>query len=101
MYKVVVRFADIQDGYKVYNPGDTYPREGLKVTTGRIAELASPNNRRGVPLIVMVKDYTPEELSITPKKAAKPVKGTNTPKATKKTVNEDDKPKRGRKKKDA
>jgi hypothetical protein len=108
MYKVIVRFADIQDSYTVYNPGDIYPREGLKVSAERLAELTSANNKRGVPVIVFVKDYTPTEPSISPKKVEKPEEAEipedfmNKPETGKKTPTEAKKPiKRGRRKKDA
>ena len=59
MYKVVKMFDDLQDGkstktgavYHRYNVGDLYPREGVDPSPERIAELASANNRRGMPLI--------------------------------------------------
>lgn len=51
MYKVIVKFTDLQDGNRAYNVGDIFPRVGLKVTDERIAELASDKNRRGLPLI--------------------------------------------------
>lgn len=51
MYKVIVRFMDLQDNSHVYEIGDVYPREGLEPTLGRIRELAGKNNKIGVPLI--------------------------------------------------
>lgn len=62
MYKAIVLFNDSQDkGYR-YKPGDVFPREGLKVSDGRMASLASSNNLRGKPVIKEV-----------PEKAAVPV----------------------------
>ena len=59
MYKVIKLFADLHDNNHVYNVGDTFPREGITVTEGRIAELAGSNNKQGVPLIA--KEEEPEE----------------------------------------
>lgn len=64
MYKVIKLFADLQDKNHVYNIGDTFPREGITVTEGRIAELAGSNNKQGVPLIAKVEE--PEEAPETP-----------------------------------
>ncbi len=67
MYKVIKLFADLQDNNHVYNGGDTFPRYGVEVTEERLAELASCNNKQGVPLI--------EKVDEAPKKApAKRVK---------------------------
>lgn len=51
MYKVIARFADLQDGSHIYEIGDTYPRKGLKPSKERIEELASDKNKIGIPLI--------------------------------------------------
>lgn len=56
MYKVIVRFCDLQDGNHVYQPGDEYPRAGLQVEAERIQELASDRNRRKTPLIKEVAE---------------------------------------------
>lgn len=63
MYKVIKLFADLEDKNHVYNPGDVYPREGLKVTDERIKELSGSENKRGEPLIELVeeKPAEPEE----------------------------------------
>lgn len=55
MYKVVEFFHDLQDGGHAYNPGDTFPRDGVKVSDERIAELAGYANRRGMKLIEKVE----------------------------------------------
>ena len=39
MYKVIKLFADLQDNNHVYEVGDIFPREGLKVSEARLAEL--------------------------------------------------------------
>lgn len=51
MYKVLIRFKDLQDKGRVYNVGDVFPRPGLEVTADRLEELSSNQNRRGVALI--------------------------------------------------
>lgn len=51
MYKVVKKFVDLQDKNHLYNVGDCYPRRGKDVSENRIQELATSNNKIGVPLI--------------------------------------------------
>ena len=60
-YKVVVDFKDLQDGAYAYKVGDTFPREGNKVSLGRLVELSSTANKRGVVLIEEVVEKTTEE----------------------------------------
>lgn len=62
MYKVVKFFTDLHDCNHPYNVGDIFPREGVTVTEGRIAELAGSENKQGCPLI--------EKVEGAPKKAA-------------------------------
>ena len=59
MYKAVVYFTDLQDDRYAYNPGDVFPREGLKVSGERLAELSSNNNKRGYPVIELAKEAKP------------------------------------------
>lgn len=55
MYRVIEMFDDLQDykdtkdgrAYRRYEPGDSFPRKGLKPTEERIAELAGKDNVRG------------------------------------------------------
>ena len=68
MYKVIKLFADLHDNNHVYNVGDAFPREGITVTEGRIAELAGSNNKQGVPLIAKIEE--PDTAKRTRKKAA-------------------------------
>ena len=56
MYKVIKFFTDIQDNRNPYNVGDIFPREGLKVSKTRLAELAGSNNLQGEPLIILVEE---------------------------------------------
>lgn len=66
-YKVIKHFVDLQDHGHSYNPGDEYPRKGLSVLASRITELASANNKQGVPLI---KEEPDEETPKAKKKTA-------------------------------
>lgn len=56
MYKVIKSFYDLKDNNHVYSVGDTFPYNGVEVDAERIAELASDENRLGVPLIEEVED---------------------------------------------
>ena len=56
MYKVIKSFTDLQDNNHAYYVGDTFPHNGVDVDAGRIVELASGKNRRGVPLIEEIED---------------------------------------------
>lgn len=56
MYKVIVRFMDMQDSNYVYNVGDVFPREGVVVDEGRLKELSSSRNRRREPLIRRIEE---------------------------------------------
>ena len=51
MYKVIKYFTDLQDNNYAYYVGDTFPRNGVNVDAGRVAELSSDKNLQGVPLI--------------------------------------------------
>ena len=62
MYKVVNKFYDLKDNNHFYYVGDTFPRNGKKVSDKRIAELSSNENKMGIPLI--------EEIPEKPKKKA-------------------------------
>lgn len=50
-YKVIEYFEDLQDNGRPYNVGDVFPVDGNTVTDERLAELASTQNRRRIPLI--------------------------------------------------
>lgn len=71
MYKVIKLFTDLQDGGHKYEEGDTYPRKGLKPTEDRIAELMSPDNKQGVPLIEEIVEE--EIIEEAPKKKGRKV----------------------------
>lgn len=53
-YVVLTRFAYLQDGNRIYEAGEEYPRPGLVVTEKRVAELAGSDNLAGKPLIKAV-----------------------------------------------
>ena len=55
-YKVIEYFEDLQDNGRPYNVGDVFPVDGNTVTDERIAELASTQNRRRIPLIEEIKE---------------------------------------------
>jgi len=56
MYKVIEKFADLQDSNKIYEVGDVYPSKGSKPSAERIEELAGSGNKIGRPLIVAVEE---------------------------------------------
>lgn len=68
MYKVIRLFDDLQDGCHHYDAGDTFPREGLKVSAKRIAELSGDENKQGFPLIEKVEE--PDSTEKKPVKAS-------------------------------
>ena len=55
MYRVIKAFTDLKASH-VYYVGDTFPHNGVEVDADRLSELASGNNRLGVPLIEEVAD---------------------------------------------
>ena len=56
MYKAISYFKDMKDNMHPYNPGDTFPRDGLKVDAKSLEELSTDKNRRGKPVIELVKE---------------------------------------------
>ena len=56
MYKVISRFADLQDSNHIYEVGDVFPRKGLEVLEERLAELAGCHNKQHKPLIEKVEE---------------------------------------------
>ena len=61
MYRAITLFTDLQDNNYKYNPGDEYPRVGLKPSKDRIKELLTSNNRRNKPMIIEVEEQIPAE----------------------------------------
>lgn len=64
MYKVIKYFTDLQDNHYAYQVGDIFPHEGKQVNDERLAELASADNRRGIPLIAKVEEAKAETEAI-------------------------------------
>ena len=56
MYKVIKYFTDLHDNNYPYEVGDTFPRSGLSVSEGRLAELSGSNNKQNQPLIKLVEE---------------------------------------------
>jgi len=56
MYKVIKYFTDLHDNDYPYSVGDVFPRAGVEVSEGRIAELAGSNNKQSTPLIELEKE---------------------------------------------
>lgn len=55
-YKVIHFFTDLQDFNHAYRVGDVFPRQGMKVSEERIAELLGNKNKQGKPLIALEKE---------------------------------------------
>jgi len=55
MYKVLKRFADLEDNKYLYEVGDEFPRHGVKVTSERLKVLSGSDNLMKTPLIEEVK----------------------------------------------
>ena len=66
MYKVIKFFTDLHDNNYPYNVGDTFPRAGVSVSTGRLDELAGSNNKQGVPLIEYIDESKEPETTEAP-----------------------------------
>lgn len=67
MYKVICRFADLQDENHVYEVGDVYPREGHEPSLKRIRELSGKKNKIGQPLIEeIVEEAVAEDIMAEP-----------------------------------
>ena len=71
-YKVLKSFADLSDGKHTYAVGDTYPREGVKVSPARIHELSTGENRQNEPLIQEAEELKAEKAVSKEVKKAKP-----------------------------
>lgn len=68
-YRVLKYFTDLQDNGCPYREGDTYPRNGLRTSDKRIAELMSSKNRQRTPLIEPVEESDADPVDDdTPKK---------------------------------
>ena len=74
MYKALTRFADLNDGNRIYEAGDIYPRPGFVVSDERLAELAGSDNRAGKPLIKAVEATAEPPRTETKETLTEPVK---------------------------
>lgn len=72
MYKVIIQFADLQDGGHLYNVGDAFPRQGLKVSEARLAELSGEKNLRHIALIKKIEEKSEKKEKIEDKKDDEP-----------------------------
>lgn len=72
MYKVIKKFADLEDRNHIYNIGDVYPREGAEPSDERIEFLASSQNKLKTPVIELVleKKKKKKEPEIQPEELA-------------------------------
>lgn len=83
MFKVIVRFKDLQDKAHLYEVGDVYPRTGYTPSAKRIEELASKKNKRNTALIQEVEEPKADPVEEPQATAAeKPKKTTTTRKST-------------------
>lgn len=55
LYRVIEFFTDLQDNGHAYNPGDEFPREGVKVSKERLDELSTTKNKQNKILIQPVQ----------------------------------------------
>lgn len=60
-YIAAVRFADLEDGRHIYEPGEEFPRLGLSVSDERFKKLAGRDNLAGQPLIRAVEEPKEEK----------------------------------------
>ena len=68
MYRAIKSFRDLQDNNYLYQAGDIFPRDGMKVPAKRIEELITNKNRRGEPMIELVDEEVKEEKPVAKKK---------------------------------
>ena len=61
-YKVIHYFTDLQDFNHPYHVGDTFPREGMKVSEKRLEELSTSKNKQKKPLIKLVEPVEVKEI---------------------------------------
>jgi len=71
MYRVIKAFTDLQDNNHRYHTGDTFPRDGVKVSKSRLEELLSNRNRRHEPMIEEVAEEEKAEPKSEPKSEPK------------------------------
>ena len=69
-FKAIAVFRDLQDNNYRYAPGDIFPRDGRKITKKRLAELMSPTNKLGKPVIEEVVEEAEVEEEVNEEKNA-------------------------------
>lgn len=69
-YRVIANFKDLQDDNYRYAPGDVFPRDGRKIAKKRLAELMSPTNKLGKPVIEEVVEEAEVEAEVNEEKDA-------------------------------
>ena len=69
-YRVITTFTDLQDNGYRYHTGDTFPRDGVEISTERVEELLTDKNRRRKPMIeeVVLRETSTVEAPKAPKK---------------------------------
>ncbi|MGO5010798.1 hypothetical protein ACTQ5K_02770 [Niallia sp. Sow4_A1] len=60
MYKVISIFSDLEDNKRVYEAGDTFPREGVEVSESRLNALSTNQNAAKKILIKKVEVEYPQ-----------------------------------------
>ena len=55
MFRVIEYFEDLQDNNRPYNVGDIFPYDNREISTERLTELSTAQNRRKIPLIKEVE----------------------------------------------
>lgn len=55
MFRVIEYFEDLQDNNRPYNVGDIFPYDNREISTERLTELSTAQNRRKMPLIKEVE----------------------------------------------
>lgn len=71
MFRVIKKFADLDDKRHIYQVGDEYPREGYKPSEDRVEFLSSDQNKLGAPVIEFVQDVVEESTAKKPKNKSK------------------------------
>lgn len=68
MYKVIHKFIDLKENNHLYCVGDIFPHNEAEINPKRIDELSSNKNRLGIPLIVEIEQQNEEKPKRTRKK---------------------------------
>jgi hypothetical protein len=63
-YKVIASFTDLEDNKRLYEVGQSYPREGLEPSEDRFTALSSRNNIGKKPFIKFVEDKVAPKVEV-------------------------------------